>query len=156
MSADTAPLWMHPKCTFSSALHGSHDPHFHADIPTSLQASDGQNQSDSLPHAFWGASVIGIMNVPATSLHGLPPFPSASTSPAHDLRTLPLYRCIASCDVASPPATLRRHYSSSRLRDSWVPVVLGSKLRSQNYLPQVVSDAITHLLTNIWWLSAAL
>lgn len=33
--------------------------------------------------------------------------------------------------------------------------ILNSKLCSQNYLPKAMSDPLTYLLTNLWWLSTA-
>lgn len=95
------------------------------------------------PHSFCEA-LIGITKVPATSVYGLPASPSASASPAHRLRTLPLYLGITSHQVSLPPFQLVP------------PRLLGvhsasSKLCSQNYPPQAGPYPITlcHTLNKV-------
>lgn len=78
------------------------------------------------------------------------PFPLSSVSPSHTLRRFLLHGHVAFYQILI--VTIPDH----AFMTSWMYAFLPLNCTCRIISLKVVSDPITHLLTHIWWLSAAL
>lgn len=154
MISDTILLWMNPKYTSGPTVYRSLDLQFHEDDPTSLQTSHDPKQSHYLPQppvcfCHWPHKCFCDLSSWSLGHLRLPPFPLSSVSASHTPRKFLLHGHIVFYQILI--VTIPAH----DFMTSWMHAFSARNCTRRFISLKVLSDPITLLLTNIWWLSAA-